>query len=847
MGCRRRRLSSGSVLLVLAGTAATASAHDEDWRKLLDRLPPLFGEVYRAGDVNEDGVALNSTLGSLPTDNVTVLSHFPLNTMPGSPSVGNDCWGYTSPAGREYAIMGVVDGFVYVEVTDPANAQIVGKVAGPSSDWHDVKVIGEYAYGVSEGGAGIQVMDLRQIDNGVVTLVQNKMDGGHSTTHNIVANEESGWLYLVGSNLGNGGLIAVDVMTDPADPTIVGGWTDMYVHDAQVVTWTTGPYAGREIAFCCSGFGNGSTSTGLRIVDITNKTNPQTIGTLLYPAAAYSHQAWLSEDRQYLYLNDELDEQGGLVSTTTTRVIDVSDLTSPFAASTFTTGLSSIDHNLYTHNGFIFEANYRSGLRIFDSSNPTSPTEVAYVDTFPSNDNPSFNGAWSSYPYFESGTVILSDIESGLFVLDVDVLPAAPTRLVLIDSPPTLVSEGQEVVLTVKAYENPNDPLLGAPTLEFRFDDGAFLSLPLTQVDGETWEATVPAPVCGATPEFRISGATSGRGVMTIPSGGSNDYYSFEVGTNETLFTDNAENNSNGWVVGDPGDDATTGIWNRMDPEGTSAQPEDDHTDPLGSDCWVTDGRAGSGLGTYDIDSGRTTLYSPLLDMSGATDADISYWRWYSNDQGSSPNTDVFVVEISNNGSTWVNVETVGPAGVGTGGGWYENRFLVSDFVTPNSSVQLRFIAADEGDGGIIEAAIDDLSILRFGCAGTTTDCNGNLIDDASEIALGLASDANGNTIPDECDEPEPSDCPGDITTTGVGFGDPNYGVPDSVTDLADLLFFVNLWTSELGTTPNSPADLTTTGSASGQPSYGQPDGEVDLSDLLFYVNEWQVGISECP
>jgi len=105
----------------------------------------------------------------------------------------------------------------------------------------------------------------------------------------------------------------------------------------------------------------------LVVVDVTNKSNMFLVSRYFYSTPAYSHQGWLSEDRQYFYLNDELDEsnQG---YTTRTRVIDVSDIDSPFQAGWFTTGSSAIDHNLYTKGDLIFEANYRSGLRVFDIS-----------------------------------------------------------------------------------------------------------------------------------------------------------------------------------------------------------------------------------------------------------------------------------------------------------------------------------------------------------------------------------------------------------------------------------------------------------------------------------------------
>ena len=173
-----------------------------------------------------------------------------------------------------------------------------------------------------------------------------------------------------------------------------------------------------------------------------------------------------------------------------------------------------------------------------------------------------------------------------------------------------------------------------------------------------------------------------------------------------------------GWVVGAPGDDATTGIWTRVDPNGTPAQPEDDHTPDPGTMCFVTgQGKPGGGIGENDVDDGHTTLTSPVLDLVGKGGAIISYWRWYSNDQGNSPNADIFVIDISNdNGSTWTNVETIGPAGPETAGGWFQHSFRVSDFVEPTSEVRLRFIAADEGDGSIVEAAVDDFAVSTVVC-----------------------------------------------------------------------------------------------------------------------------------
>ena len=185
----------------------------------------------------------------------------------------------------------------------------------------------------------------------------------------------------------------------------------------------------------------------------------------------------------------------------------------------------------------------------------------------------------------------------------------------------------------------------------------------------------------------------------------------------DVMMFDDLETAS-GWTVGAAGDDATTGIWERVDPVGTSAQPEDDHTDAPGTMCYVTGQHSpGEGAGYNDIDGGRTSLITPAIDATGITYPAIAYWRWYSNSAGATPLTDIFEVDVSNDdGVTWVPVETVGPGGSEVSGGWIYHEFRVADFVTPTALVRLKFVASDEGEGSLVEAAIDDLALLSLEC-----------------------------------------------------------------------------------------------------------------------------------
>lgn len=257
------------------------------------------------------------------------------------------------------------------------------------------------------------MIDLANIDDGTVTLVREITERGPKATHNVAIDEESGFLYRCG---GSGRGLRAYSLADPANPTFVGAWNDRYVHDAQIVTYTEGPYAGRQIAFCCSGFNSGWVDPGMDILDVTDKDNITVIKNLTYSGAVYSHQGWLSPDRRYFYLGDELDEDGQI--NTTTYVIDVSNLENAREVGAFTNDMKSVGHNIFTRDHLIYAANYSSGLRVFDASDPANPVEVAWFDTYPEDDNANFNGLWGNYPYFPSGVVLGSDRARGLFVLD---------------------------------------------------------------------------------------------------------------------------------------------------------------------------------------------------------------------------------------------------------------------------------------------------------------------------------------------------------------------------------------------------------------------------------------------
>jgi hypothetical protein len=157
----------------------------------------------------------------------------------------------------------------------------------------------------------------------------------------------------------------------------------------------------------------------LTLWDVTTKSAPVQLSRTTYAGRGFTHQGWLSEDHRYFFLNDELDEQN-LGHTTRTRVFSMANLTSVGLLGFYSGPTAAIDHQLFVKGRFVYESNYTAGLRVLDgtnAANPSTMTEAGFFDVHPANNNPTFNGTWANYPFFDSGVVVVNSIERGLFVL----------------------------------------------------------------------------------------------------------------------------------------------------------------------------------------------------------------------------------------------------------------------------------------------------------------------------------------------------------------------------------------------------------------------------------------------
>jgi choice-of-anchor B domain-containing protein len=354
-----------------------------------------------------------------PCQHMDLAAYMPLAEI-GEGANTNDVWGWVSPATqKEYALVGVSNGTAFVDVSDPVNPVYLGLLPTHTTNnlWRDLEAFNNYCFiGSEAAGHGLQIFDLLQLDNVTnppITFENTAHYDGFGNSHTINIDPVSGYLYAMGTQTFSGGLHIVDI-NDPLNPTLAGGFAeDGYTHDGFAITYP-GPDAdwfGKEIVMACN-------ADALTIVDVDDKSDCQYISTLNYPNLGYVHQGWFTKDYKYFLLNDELDEQD-LMQLTRTHIFDVQDLDNPVYMGFHEFETTSIDHNLYVLDQFVYESNYRSGVRVLDASRTfnTELKEIGYFDLFPTNDLPLFSGTWSNYPYLPSGINLATSMYDGFFII----------------------------------------------------------------------------------------------------------------------------------------------------------------------------------------------------------------------------------------------------------------------------------------------------------------------------------------------------------------------------------------------------------------------------------------------
>ena len=286
---------------------------------------------------------------------------------------------------------------------------------------------------------------------------------------------------------------------------------------------------------------------------------------------------------------------------------------------------------------------------------------------------------------------------------------------------PEVLSPGVPTSFSVNVSgRNGGVPVPSSGELHYIVNGGSVQTTSMVQVFENQYNATIPALFCGDKVEFYVSAldSTLGRVYDHNTLAPNRAVSASEI---SIIFEDNFETDL-GWSVSGS---ATDGHWERGVPVG-GGDRGDPATDFDGSgSCYLTDNVDGDS----DVDNGTTSLMTPVLDLS-LGDARIHYARWYSNDYGAAPNADEMNVYISNNdGSTWILVETIGPIEQSSGG-WFENNFLASDFITTTDQMRFRFSASDLNSGSVVEAGLDDVVITLYACSAGPPDIMTQILPD---------------------------------------------------------------------------------------------------------------------
>lgn len=667
----------------------------------------------------------------------------------------NDVWGYVDEMGNEYALVGTSKGTSIVNVTDPTNPVEVFWLPGSTSIWRDPSSHGDYAYVTTEAEDGLLIIDLSplpQATNLTTTLYSGPANNPWQSAHTCFV-DENGYAYVFGANRGNGGVIILDVFTNPMAPIEVGVFDNWYCHDGFV----------RNDTMYLSNIYDGFFS----LVDVSDKANPVLLGTKTTPSS-FTHNSWPSDNGQYVFTTDEIS--GAYIA-----AYDISDPTNILEVDRIqnSPGSGIIPHNTHVMGDYLITSYYSDGVVIHDITYPYNIIKVAEYDTY-EGQTISYDGCWGVYPFLPSGTILAADITNGLFVLGPTYQQAAylegivrdqQSNLPLNDVFVKIVGDDQSDLTNSSGfyatgifspgiynvtYEKVGYfPKTESVTLiqgQIVIQNTELIPIPPYNLDIKVYELGTTIPISGAQiklihPLLVHEGITNGIGEESLTlyyQDGA--FYNIQVGKwgfvtscfdmqldsstgsiivyLEKGYYDDFEFDFSWTIIGN----ATTGLWERGIPNPTNnTMIGTDAPYDCGSIGFVTGNAANLNTDFDDVDEGYTTLISPQMDLTSLSNPHINFARSFFCFHGPGQFDDTLKVFISN-GSTSVLLDQIG----GPQGNEMSYAFQsipINGLLTINNTMQISVTISDENPNiNITEAAFDHFWVSNY----ITTDISEN-------------------------------------------------------------------------------------------------------------------------
>ena len=680
------------------------------------------------------------------------------------PTNCNDIWGWLDEStGIEYALVGRRDGVSIVSLEDVDNAREVQFIPGPSSTWRDLKTWGHHCYVSNETSNGILVIDLSKLPNEApyfewTPIIDGLGPDPLSQCHNLFI-DERGICYLPGTNLNSGGLIYVDVVTNPGQPEVIGWNEPEYSHDVYV----------RDGKIYDAQIYNGA----MVIYDHNDLDTTIELGRQQTPFN-FTHNIWLSDDSNIAFTTDERDNAP-------VAAYDISDPTDIELLDEFRP-IASLNRNVVPHNVHVWSdwlliSYYTDGGIVVDASRPENLIEVGNFDTFLGNDGGT-EGAWGLYPFLPSGTVLVTDIEGALFVLTPNLVRACWLEGTVTELGTGVELSDVKVEIDVAQANLGNTDASGeyttgiatAGTYDVTFtkagyktktvsailDNGVVTTLDVeleslakVVISGLVTRSDNGQPIEGAAvsfrnPEFNFDLMTDADGNFSSEQfPGDYEIFIGKWGFETIKIEESVDGTSPisakldfgyqddfatdlGWRATSDGL-AGSGFWELGVPIGTFfgggnvVNIDQDLPDDLGDACYVT-GNGGGNAGNDDVDDGIVTLTSPAMDLTQYADPMIEFYYYFFNDGGQgNPNDSVRIFMHNGVGETGIVTFTQPVQS------WQKIQFVVADYLTVTDNMTFSIAASDFNPGHLVEAAFDGFKVSENNSSSTK-----NLLENVS-------------------------------------------------------------------------------------------------------------------